>query len=134
MHSPHRTQLKRNVLSINFHPGWPTLPILFVVRSALFPDRAMTMFGLALNNDNSIFEGENMDTAFTNLSLKFLHPGFCSFKCVCVGDIIDDNGGLGSSVVHGSQTVVSLLARSVPDLKLRGNVMDNYACYQCFIP
>ena len=94
----------------------------------------MTMFGLALNNDNSIFEGENMDTAFTNLSLKFLHPGFCSFKCVCVGDIIDDNGGLGSSVVHGSQTVVSLLARSVPDLKLRGNVVDNYACYQCFIP
>ena len=35
-----------------------------------------------------------------------------------VSDVIDDNGGLCSSVVHGSQTVVSLLSCCVPDLKL----------------
>ena len=58
-----------------------------------------------------------------NLSLKFLHPGFCSLECVGVGDIIDDDGGLGSSVVHGGQTVIPLLARSVPDLKLDRRVI-----------
>lgn len=35
-----------------------------------------------------------------------------------MGDVIDDDGGGGATVVHGRQRVVPLLTRSVPDLKL----------------
>ena len=35
-----------------------------------------------------------------------------------VGDVVDDDGGLCSAVVHGRQAVVALLACCVPDLKL----------------
>ena len=65
----------------------------------------------------------NLNNQGLNLSLKFFHPGFCSLKCVGVGDIIDDDGGLSSSVVHRGQTVVPLLARGVPDLELDRRVI-----------
>lgn len=36
----------------------------------------------------------------------------------CVGDVVDNDGGLGTSVVHGGQAVIPLLPRRVPYLKL----------------
>lgn len=41
-----------------------------------------------------------------------------------VGDVVDHDGGLRSSVVHGRQAVVALLTRSVPDLKLDRRVIQ----------
>lgn len=41
-----------------------------------------------------------------------------------VGDVVDHDGGLRSSVVHGRQAVVSLLTRRVPDLKLDRRVIQ----------
>lgn len=35
-----------------------------------------------------------------------------------IGDVINYNGSLGTSVVHGGQTVVALLSGCVPNLKL----------------
>jgi len=52
------------------------------------------------------------------LALQLLHPGLGSAECVRISYIIHYNGGLCAPIVHGSQTVVSLLASSVPDLKL----------------
>lgn len=40
-----------------------------------------------------------------------------------LGDVEDHNGGLCTSVVHGSQAVVSLLSCRVPDLKLHCGVI-----------
>lgn len=40
------------------------------------------------------------------------------------GDIINDDGRRGSSVVHGREAVVSLLPRGVPDLKLHRCVIQ----------
>lgn len=60
------------------------------------------------------------------LSLKFLHPVLCSGECFCVGDVIDHNGGLGSSVVHRGQAVVPLLPCRVPNLKLDCCVIQAY--------
>lgn len=36
----------------------------------------------------------------------------------CVSDVIDHNGRLSSSVIHGCQAVIPLLASCVPDFKL----------------
>jgi hypothetical protein len=38
-------------------------------------------------------------------------------------DIIDDNGAVGVSVVHGRQGLVSFLARGVPYFKFDGRVL-----------
>lgn len=35
-----------------------------------------------------------------------------------IGDVINYNGSLGPSVIHGGQTVVTLLSGCVPNLKL----------------
>ena len=78
-------------------------------------DWPLIIQAINLNKPNSL--------GLFHLSLKFLHPGLCSLECVGVGDIIDDDGGLRSPVVHGGEAVVPLLARRVPDLKL-GNSDD----------
>ena len=49
----------------------------------------------------------------------------CVRACAClVGDVVDHDGGLRSTVIHGRQAVVTLLARRVPDLKLHGGVIQ----------
>jgi hypothetical protein len=37
-----------------------------------------------------------------------------------LGDVVDDDGAVGVSVIHGCQRLVSFLARSIPDLELDG--------------
>lgn len=100
---------------------------LLLARSALFPDSAITMFGLAclwssltqffaLANDSwRIKKG----TIVNITTLKWQKFGCNVFKhAYLVGDVINYNGGLGTSVVHGGQTVVALLSGRVPYLKL----------------
>lgn len=41
-----------------------------------------------------------------------------------IGDVIDHDGGLGTSVVHGRQTVVAFLTGCVPDFKLDRRVVQ----------
>ena len=43
-----------------------------------------------------------------------------------VGDVVDHDGGLRSTVIHGRQAMVALLARSVPDLKLHRRFVQTY--------
>ena len=45
-------------------------------------------------------------------------------------NVVDDDGGLGSSVVHGRQAVVALLTRGVPDLKLHRRLVQAYRLSQ----
>lgn len=47
-----------------------------------------------------------------------------------VCDVVDHNGRLGTSVVHGGQTVVALLTSCVPDLKLDCRVIQTYCLSQ----
>ena len=48
-----------------------------------------------------------------------------------VGDVVDHNGHLGSSVVHWSEAVVALLTGSVPYLKLYSCVVEvNCLCQE----
>lgn len=43
-----------------------------------------------------------------------------------VGDVIDHNSGLSSSVVHRCQAVVAFLSSGVPDLKLHCRIIQTY--------
>lgn len=47
-----------------------------------------------------------------------------------LGDVKDDDGGLGTTVVHGGQTVVAFLSRSVPDLKLHCGLVQTHRLSQ----
>ena len=51
----------------------------------------------------------------------FLHGRLITYL-VC--DIINNDGGLGSSIIHGRQTVISLLSRRVPDFELHRRVVQ----------
>ena len=62
--------------------------------------------------------------SYPHLPLKFFHPLLRSLEGVSVGNIVDDDGGLGAPVVHGGETVVPLLARSVPNLELDCSVVQ----------
>lgn len=41
-----------------------------------------------------------------------------------IGDVIRDDGGLGTSIVHWREGMVSFLAGRVPDLELDGVPLD----------
>lgn len=43
-----------------------------------------------------------------------------------VGDVVDHDGGLSSSVVHRRQAVVAFLSSSVPDLELHCCIVQTY--------
>ena len=81
----------------------------------------MTMLGLACNNESDEMN-KPCPLGWSYLSLKLFDPGLSSLECVGVGDIIDDDGGLCTPVVHRGEAVPPLLARRVPDLKL-GNIV-----------
>lgn len=47
-----------------------------------------------------------------------------------LGDVKDNDGSLSATVVHGGQTVVSLLSCRVPDLKLHCGLIETHRLSQ----
>lgn len=47
-----------------------------------------------------------------------------------LSDVKNNNGSLSTAVVHGSQAVVPLLSRSVPDLKFDRGVVQTHRLSQ----
>ena len=45
-----------------------------------------------------------------------------------LGNVVDDYGAIGVPIVHGSQALVSLLSRCIPDLELDGGVVVEGYC------
>ena len=58
------------------------------------------------------------------MPLEFPNPCLGPGEGVSVGDVVDDDGSLGASVVHRCQRVVALLAGRVPDLELDCRVVQ----------
>jgi hypothetical protein len=54
----------------------------------------------------------------------FVHPIFGFLEALPVGDIVDDDDSVGDFVVGLRQSLVLLLASSVPDLDLDSFVLD----------
>lgn len=100
---------------------------LLLARSALLPDRAMTILGLAClcssltqflaRANDSCEQGTARFVARTERLLTKVTAGYL----VC--DVVDHDGRLRSSVIHRRQTVVALLTCCVPDFKLHRRVV-----------
>eukprot|EP00322_Chrysochromulina_rotalis_P020736 CAMPEP_0115845666 /NCGR_PEP_ID=MMETSP0287-20121206/9472_1 /TAXON_ID=412157 /ORGANISM="Chrysochromulina rotalis, Strain UIO044" /LENGTH=180 /DNA_ID=CAMNT_0003299451 /DNA_START=552 /DNA_END=1094 /DNA_ORIENTATION=+ len=78
----------------------------------------------ALRVEVGLVAGQRDNNVRVALPLKLLHPLLGTLKRVPVCDIIDDNCSCSAAIVHGRKTVVPLLARSVPDLKLDCRVVE----------
>lgn len=65
-------------------------------------------------------EDYTMDVCFSHKSSIYTSTEVWVTRAVthCVGDVIDHDGSLRSSVVHRGQAVIPFLPCSVPDLKL----------------
>lgn len=99
---------------------------LLLARSALLPDRAMTILGLACRcssftqffaRANDSYRGRTARSVLRSYETRrFKRWRRGPRYLVC--DVVDHDGGLRPSVIHGRQTVVALLAGGVPDFKL----------------
>lgn len=121
------TSVHKSDLTISlFALTWKSTALL-LARSALLPDRAMTILGLAClcssltqffarANDSC----EQKTTRFVS-RIKRLLSDVTPRYLVC--DVVDHDGRLRSSVIHRRQTVVALLTCCVPDFKLHRRVV-----------
>ena len=57
-------------------------------------------------------------------SLQLLHPALGARKGIGVGNVLDDNGGTGAAVVHGSERTVPFLASRVPNLEFDSRIIQ----------
>lgn len=100
---------------------------LLLARSALLPDRAMTILGLAClcSSLTQFFARANdscgRETRRFVPGIKRLLTNVTPRYLVC--DVVDHDGRLRSSVIHRRQTVVALLTCCVPDFKLHRRVV-----------
>lgn len=100
---------------------------LLLARSALLPDRAMTILGLAcLCSSLTQFFARANDSCEQKRRrfvprIKRLLSAVRPRYLVC--DVVDHDGRLRSSVIHRRQTVVALLTCCVPDFKLHRRVV-----------
>jgi hypothetical protein len=55
------------------------------------------------------------DNVGVSASLQFLDPTLGAAKTIRAGNIVNDYGGRRSTIIHGRQTAIALLTRSVPN-------------------
>lgn len=79
---------------------------------------------MLLSNHQPRLEDKGQQT--NDVRLLTVHSPVTAHVTYCVGDIIDHNGSLGSSVVHGCQAVIPFLSSSVPDFKLNCCIIQTY--------
>lgn len=59
-------------------------------------------------------------------SLQFLHPRLRPRERIRIGNIVNNNGRCGASVVHGREGTVSFLSGRVPDFKFDSGIVERY--------
>jgi hypothetical protein len=57
-------------------------------------------------------------------SLQFLHPALRACEGIGIRDVVHNDGGRGTAVVHGGEGTVPLLPGGVPDFEFHRRIVE----------